>query len=181
MLEADMYQVELLVRLKIPDVTALTASNSLRRRMGYGQTLAELKRADYYLFEVEAASADGAVATVRNIAERTILFVNPNKHAFDVLLKGEQPESKTEAGTFDVAVLVRDVDGDKGPGLCNALAKMGYGDAVRSVQAQTMWAMKIHAKNAEAARKIAEEIAVTHNRKQGLLVNPHYQEYSIRA
>ena len=32
-----MQTVAILVRLKIPDVTALTASNALRRSMGYSQ------------------------------------------------------------------------------------------------------------------------------------------------
>ena len=42
-----MHQIELLVRLKIPDVTALTTINVLRRRMGYAEILDKLDRADY--------------------------------------------------------------------------------------------------------------------------------------
>jgi len=176
-----MYHVELLVRLKIPDVTALTASNSLRRRMGYAKVLTELKRADYYLFEIEAASDKAAVETVREIAEKTSLFVNPNKHAFEVHEQGKAPAAKGEPGVFEVSVLVRDVEGDKGPGLCEALGKLGYGGNVKAVQAQTMWEMRIRAEDAEAAKKVAEEIAVTHSRGQGLLVNPHYQQYSVNC
>ena len=64
-----MYQVELLVSLKIPDVTALTAANTLRRRMGYEGVLDRLERADYFLFEVEAATPDEACAVVRRTME----------------------------------------------------------------------------------------------------------------
>ncbi len=78
------YQVELAVRLKIPDVTALTAANAIRRRLGYAEALADLKRADHYVFDVEAASAEEAEALVRHIAQKTTLFVNPNKHVFAV-------------------------------------------------------------------------------------------------
>ncbi len=175
-----MYQVELLVRLKIPDVTALTASNSLRRRMGYAKVMTELKRADYYLFEIDAASAEAAVEIVREIAEKTSLFVNPNKHAFEVREQGKANEEQAEPGLFEISVLVRDVEGDKGPGLCEALGKLGY-EKVKAVQAQTMWILKIRADDAEAAKKVAEEIAVTTSRSKGLLVNPHYQQYTVNC
>ena len=43
-----MQEIELLVTLKIPDVTALTAANTLRRRLGFAERLVGLSRADYY-------------------------------------------------------------------------------------------------------------------------------------
>ena len=173
-----MYYVELLVRLKIPDVTALTASNSLRRRMGYAKVMTELKRADYYLLEIEAETAEDAELFVYEIAEQTSLFVNPNKHAFEVRVKGTPSDEKPEPGLFEVNVLVRDVEGDKGPGLRDTLVRLGY-VAVQSVQAQTMWILKIRADDVEAAKKGAEEIAVTTSRSKGLLGNPHYQQYTV--
>ena len=81
-----MVSVELLVTLKIPDVTALTAANAVRRRLGYADTLAEMHRADYYCIDVAGDDADTALGLVRQMAERTTLFVNPNKHAFHVRL-----------------------------------------------------------------------------------------------
>ena len=66
-----MQTVSILVRLKIPDVTALTAANALRRSMGYSQ-LRELKRADYYRLELAVDSPDEAVALAKELAEKTM-------------------------------------------------------------------------------------------------------------
>ena len=52
-----MITVELVVRLKIPDVTALTAANAIRRRLGYADRLLELQRADYYRLELDVPDA----------------------------------------------------------------------------------------------------------------------------
>ena len=174
-----MYKVELLVKLKIPDVTALTAANTLRRRLGYADILERLDRADYYLFEVEAESEEQACAIVREIAERTTLFVNPNKHSFQVHLQAERQEIPRTNDAYEVRCLVRELDYDAALDILGQLSHTQWGEKIRGLQTGTLWILHLRASTAEAAKKVAEEIAVTRSRGQGLLVNPHYQSCII--
>lgn len=170
------HQVELLVRLKIPDVTALTAANALRRRLGYAEKLVDLKRADHYLFTVEAPSAEEAEAFVRQLAQKTTLFVNPNKHVFETrAVTGEETVAERE-GTYEVRCLVRDADFDPGEGLRDALGKMGFGESIKGLQAGTLWTLRLKAATAQQALEMARDIAVTKSRNRGLFANPHYQQ-----
>ena len=50
-----MQTIELLVSLKIPDVTALTAGSAIRRRLGYEEALKELKRCSGTQFDPQLA------------------------------------------------------------------------------------------------------------------------------
>ncbi len=174
------YRVELLVKLKIPDVTALTAANALRRRLGYADVLEDLKRADYYLFDVEADSEQQALELVREIAEHTNLFVNPNKHSFEVAM-WEPPSEPAKVGEnlYRVRCMVRDADIDRGAALLEDLRKLGYGERVKALTAGTLWIMTIRAPDPQTARNIAEEITITRSRTRGLLANPHYQVCEI--
>ncbi len=79
-----MQTLELLVSLKIPDVTALTAASSIRRRLGYDEVLKELRRSDYYSLDLNTTDPQVANELAHELAEKTNLFVNPNKHSYEV-------------------------------------------------------------------------------------------------
>jgi phosphoribosylformylglycinamidine (FGAM) synthase PurS component len=175
-----MTEVELLVRLKIPDVTALTAANSLRRRMGYADQLAALRRADYYRLGLNADPPENAVALAKELAERTNLFVNPNKHVFEVRLPDET-HAVGRDGVYQVEVLVTDPNDGSAQGALAALrGRLGYGGKVTSLLRGVLWVLSLRACDLEHARRMAEDIAVTRRIDQGLLVNPHFQQFAIR-
>jgi len=176
-----MVSVELMVSLKIPDVTALTAANALRRRLGYADALKQLRRADYYRLDLAVDDADTALALGTELAERTNLFVNPNKHIYDLKVletRGEQIAS--EDGAYAVNVLVTDPADGSGEGMLAALqGRLGYGGRVQGLLKGVLWTMVLVAQDADQARQTAEQITVTRAQDQGLLMNPHYQEYEI--
>jgi len=174
-------EVELLVRLKIPDVTALTAANSLRRRMGYAEQLASLRRADYYRLGLNVESPDEAKALAVELAERTNLFVNPNKHLYEVRLPEEHGAGSTQGEAYEVEVLVTDPNDGSAQGVLSALrGRLGYGDQVASLLKGVLWVLSLRADDLAQARALAEEIAVTKRIDQGLLVNPHFQQCVVR-
>lgn len=176
-----MVEVELLVRLKIPDVTALTAANSLRRRMGYGDALVQLRRADYYRIGLNVGSAEEGRVLATELAEETNLFVNPNKHVYELREPGTASEESGGNGTHEVEVLVTDPRDGSAQGALTALhGRLGYGDRVSSLVKGVLWVLCLRADSREAAKTMAEEIALTKRIDQGLLVNPHFQECSIR-
>ena len=174
-----MRSVELLVTLKIPDVTALTVANALRRRMGYAETLKELRRADYYRLDMACETDDEALALARELAEKTNEFVNPNKHVFEVLLPSRGGETASD-GVYAAHVLVTDPTDGSAQGILSALqGRLGYGGKVQGVLKGTLWTLRLACESAEKAREIARDVAVTEARDKGLLMNPHFQECEV--
>jgi phosphoribosylformylglycinamidine (FGAM) synthase PurS component len=175
-----MYAIELLVTLKIPDVTALTAANSLRRRLGYAERLVSLQRADYYRLELEAESEAAALDLVRDLALRTNHFVNPNKHSFAVRPYDQRVSPPSRDGLFEVEVLTTDAEGDRSADLETALAgdRAAQGH-VKAVHTGVLWTLRLRADTPQEAVELARDIAVTRSRDQGLLANPHFQAVQI--
>lgn len=175
-----MPDIELLVTLKIPDVTALTAANSLRRRLGYAQRLVALQRADYYCLEVEAESDKAALALVTQLAQRTNYFVNPNKHTFMARVLEPRVNPPKRKGGYEVEVVVTDAEGDRSGDLEQALAGEPLAEGkVRAVHTGVLWVLTLKADTAQDALELAREITVTRARDQGLLANPHFQAVRI--
>ena len=177
-----MIAAELVVGLKIPDVTALTAANAIRRRLGYADTLAEFRRADYYCLDLDADDEAAALDLVRDMAERTNLFVNPNKHSFTVRTLDERGGGGDGDGTHTINVLVTDPADASPAGILGSLQGMSaYGEVVQGVRRGVLWTMKLVADSEQQAMKMAEDITVTRSQSQGLLMNPHFQEYEMWA
>ncbi len=176
-----MQTVELLVSLKIPDVTALTAASSIRRRLGYDEVLKELRRSDYYLLDLKTTDPQLANELVQELAEKTNLFVNPNKHSYEV--RSPQQHSGApiqQEGLWRVEVLVTPVEGAQAPEIEQALTqRLGYSGQVTAVRRGILWILLLAADSAEEAREITEQITVTTARDQGVLINPHYQAWEM--
>jgi phosphoribosylformylglycinamidine (FGAM) synthase PurS component len=175
-MEHFMQTVAILVRLKIPDVTALTAANALRRSMGYSQ-LKELKRADYYRLDLAVDTQEQALALAEELAEKTNLFVNPNKHVYELSTKrdeGAPAEGKA------AHVLVTDPNDGSAQGMLAALkGRLGYGDKVAGVTKGLLWTMVYDVADEAEAKRLASEMAETKSLEKGLLVNPHFQEFEV--
>jgi phosphoribosylformylglycinamidine (FGAM) synthase PurS component len=174
-----MHAIELLVTLKIPDVTTLTAAGALRRRMGYEDALKALSRADYYRLELEAPSNDKALELAAEIAEKTNLFVNPNKNVYELRSDARESTARSD-GSHVIQVLVTDpADGSARGALAALQGRLGYGDNVTGLWKGVLWTRELECESPERARDIAEDIAVTRAREKGLLMNPHFQECEV--
>lgn len=171
-----MQTVAVLVRLKIPDVTALTAANALRRSMGYSQ-LKELRRADYYRLQLAVDTAEEGLALARDLAEKTNLFVNPNKHVYELWTSREEP---APAAGQRAHVLVTDPNDGSAQGMLAALqGRLGYGEKVAGLTRGLLWTMLLDTADPAEARRLASEMAETKSLDKGLLVNPHFQEFEV--
>jgi len=175
-----MYEVELLVSLKIPDVTALTAANTIRRRLGYAERLPALRRADYYRLEVDAETEQAARDLVTDLAQRTNHFVNPNKHVFTVRMAQRRLTPPSTDGAFQVEVLITDAESDRASEIEQALANDRIAQGrVKAVHVGVLWTLTLRADSPQEALELARDIAITRARNQGLLANPHFQSVQI--
>jgi len=85
--------IELTVKLKIPDTTAITALSTLHN-MGFSK-INDLKRADYYKFTIE-----GDVEKFKERISKADIIVNANKHSFDFAAKDDE-SAKIKVSNFD--------------------------------------------------------------------------------
>lgn len=185
------YDLKLLVKLKIPDVTAVTAKNTLQRRMGYKDILRDLRREDYWKIKVEAKNEKEVRRLGVELAEKANIFVNPNKHTYRLEVGGQRSEDRRqkqdarrqrlgEDKLYPVRVLVSYLEDGTAHLICDTLQnRLRYGKRILEVQRGTIWTLIIRAENKRVARQIAQEITLTKDRKKGLLVNPHFQKYQI--
>lgn len=154
-------EAELLVGLKIPDATAITALHALER-MGY--KLKALERMDYYKFNFSGDFGSFS----RKIAGVDVL-VNANKHKAIVKRTDEKflRESLNE-----IFILVKDIG--KNIGLLGTLQnRLGLRE-ISDVEKGTLWRLVFPSEtNVNDAAKTAKEIA------EKLLANVNYQEFSV--
>jgi hypothetical protein len=162
--------LELFVTLRVVDRVALTARRTLTERLGYGDILADLKRRDYYRVAIAGDEA-AALEYLREIAETTTEFANPNKETFSIH-PVERPLS--EGDTYVALVYPREGLFDEA--LCRHLAlEMGF-DGVVAAGRGVAWTIEL-APGTDP--KYVEDILVARERSRGLLANPHADHYEI--
>lgn len=145
--------VEMIVSLKIPDATAITALQTLQR-IGFNK-IKDIKRADYYKFII-----NGDEEKFKDRISKVDILVNVNKHFFEFEIKKNA----------NIKILVKNIDGNDE--LLETLKnRLGFFN-ILNVEKSILWSLSIDADD-KVARKIAERAA------KGLLVNEHYQEYGI--
>jgi len=146
--------VEMIVSLKVPDNTAITALQTLQK-IGFNK-IKDVKRADYYKFLIE----DDEDKFKDKISTVDIL-VNIHKHLFAF-------EMQKDAS---IRILVRNIN-DDGSGILSTLKnRLGFKN-IKKVEKAVLWSLTIDA-DEKTARQIAEKAA------KELLVNENYQEYEI--
>jgi hypothetical protein len=163
-------EIEVLVALRVPDRVALTARRALTERLGYEGILTDLTRENYYRLAVTGTEAE-ANAYVEDMIKNTAVFANPNKEI------------------YTVAPLRRPLRSD---GRHTALVYPRRGFYDEAFLKQLVWGLK-YERVIAAARGIAwtltlapgvdeshvERILVTRSRAQGLLLNPHAEQYEL--
>ncbi len=168
--KAKRVELELFVTLRVVDRVALTARQTLTERLGYVDILADLRRRDYYRVAVAGEESE-ALGYLREIAENTTLFANPNKETFEAL-PVQRPLSRDES----YVALVYPREGLFDESLCRYLAfELGY-DRVVAAGRGVAWTIELAPGVDE---KYAEEILVARERSRGLLLNPHAESFEI--
>jgi hypothetical protein len=156
--------------LKVADPTALTAREALQRGLGLGRAVEEVHRSE--LFALRWAGSVDGVPLVRQLAAKTNLLVNPNKHFLEVRAGEERLEPRG-----NLWVMIWTV-GD-GEALAETLERRNllHGDTPRLRRA-LLWELQFSGEAGERRRR-AESITWLRSREEGLLANPELQEAHI--
>ena len=146
--------VEMVVGLKVPDNTAITALQTLQK-IRFNK-IKDVKREDYYKFLIE-----GDEEKLKQKICTVDILVNANKHSFDFSIKKDS----------SIKILVKNINDDGSGILATLKNRLGFKN-IKKVEKATLWSLNIDAEEKEA-RKIADKAA------KELLVNENYQEYKI--
>lgn len=154
-----MSRINLRVWLIIPDAEAATVKNTLIRRLGYGDILADVKKER--LFSIDVDSGD-PVELAKAFARE---LVNENKESHKVLID----ELRFEGAYVPVKVALHIEDGEAISTRDRLRNRLGFKN-VRAVEKATIWKLYLKGENQE---RVAKEIA------DGLLINPNKDSYEI--
>lgn len=156
-----MTRINLRVWLIIPDAEAATVKNTLVRRMGFGDVLADVRKER--LFSIEVDSGDPQELAKAFAKE----LVNENKESY----KASFDDLKFEGAYVPVKVELHIEDGEAISTRDRLRNRLGFKN-VKNVEKATIWKLYIKEGNQE---RVAKEIA------EGLLINPHKDSYEILA
>jgi phosphoribosylformylglycinamidine synthase subunit PurS len=154
-----MSTINLRVWLIIPDAEAATVKNTLIRRMGFGDILADVKKERLFSIEIDSGNPE---EMARAFAKE---LVNENKESYKVFFD----ELRFDGNYVPVKVGLHIEDGEAISTMYRLRNRLGFTN-VLGVKKATVWKLYIKGDNTEkAARDMAE----------GLLINPNKDSYEI--
>ena len=173
----------LLVRLKIPDLTALTALDAGRALLPEGHELTRLVREEVYLFEAAPGAEPSAFEpSIAHAVETSNFFVNPNKERYRLVRSGERGRTwDPPEGSW--GILARPRGDTRDAGLLDRLMREHPLQGLGAIRRARVWWLTTRA---SGGAKAGDDGAAAYatlgpvaDARHGLLVNPH-SEVSLR-
>jgi len=156
------------------DLVALSAFDTLVRKMGYKDVLCSLSREELWMLSFELSDTDAGNVT-RMLAEKTGVFINPNTHTHVIVLSNETLPHGSRQKREELCIGVWSVEDPQiEPVTIAVRERMGI-VSLKALKRLTLWWPRF----VTPTRDIALSMVPTLSRKQGLLANPHYQCWSI--
>ncbi len=164
----------LLVKHRVEDLIARTAEETIRRRLEGGERLERLDREEFWEFDFRAG--EGFEEKLRRFTAGAELFVNPNKHHYRISEEG------IFTGFTGRGWLLRvtgrdDIEGEVAK---HTLIRQYGCEELQDVRYGVLWVIRLKDdEGGEGDGELAERMAITRSREDGLLVNPHFQEWKM--
>lgn len=188
-------QCNLWVRLKVVDLVVQTAWMTLTEKLDLGGELVGLARYAFWRMELEGPDTGRMLAEVDRVIRMDSAFTNQNKHVYLLEIEGgpsagglalekDYPlmaEDGDTHGAYAVDCLVRELTTAREEGYRDRLNTRLESVQATGVVAGEVWRVLVRAKSERDAIERVEAMAVTRSRRQGLLLNPHYQRFEILA
>ena len=183
------------VRLKVIDLVVQTAWMTLTEKLDLGGALLGLARYSFWRMELEGQDTERTLAELDRVIRMDSAFTNQNKHVYLLEIEGgsyiggldlgkDYPlmaEDGDARGTYAVDCLIRELTTTREEGYRDRLnARLESVQAIEVVAGE-VWRVLVRAESERDAIEMVEAMTVTRSRRQGLLLNPHYQRFEILA
>lgn len=196
---------ELWVKLKVTDLVAETSWLTLTEKLDYGDVLFGIVRYSYWSMSAEGDSAEGIAGELDRALSMDSAFINQNKHRYSLKVSGAAGDlsrkgdlasesdfplrreygsdknnvPKAKMALYACDCLIREIGSKKDSGFEERLNGKLNGVGVSGMKAGEIWRVIVGAESEGQAGDILEKMTVTRSRREGLLLNPHYQQYEI--
>jgi hypothetical protein len=165
-----------LVSWKAINPEAVTALITLRDTMG--MPVSDISVGILYMANIADSVADG-VGYFKRMLEGTGILFNPNRDRHQIITAfGELNRQPATPGSLVRWVMVWEGDGEQGELLGKLRERYGFGELKR-ISLAKLWRLEIRAQSDSEADDLCHAIVETKNRTQGLLVNPHSQNWKM--
>jgi hypothetical protein len=185
--------VELWVRLKVIDLVAQTADITFTDKLDFADTLRGMAHYSYWSMEADGADVQSILGEIDRVVRLDSAFTNQNKHRYrlsaahgpavgDLPLDRDFPVKGAPSpggNLFAFDCLVREKRPDRENGYAERLNARLRGVAVAAMKYGEVWRLIVSAPSRDAALVDIEKMLVSRSRREGLLLNPHYQQYEI--
>ena len=197
-------RAKLWVKLKVTDLVAETAWLTLTEKLEFDNLLYGLAKYSCWFMKCEGESGEAIIDDLNRVISLDSTFTNQNKHKYSLLIEDETslneepkkeaalrmgsflPEKdfhlRAEAGSaklYACDCLVTEMESGKDKGYTDRLNDKLNGVAVSEMRAGLVWRLIVRAGNEDDAAEKVKKMAVTRSRREGLLLNPHYEEFEI--
>lgn len=189
-------RVELWVRLKVVDLVSQTAWMTLVEKLELGDDLRGLVHYSYWGMDAEGSDGMTILNEIDRVVRMDSAFTNQNKHLYrlivegggstgDLVLEKDFPmnvaakHQSERGGIFSFDCLVRELHSNREEGFKKRLNARLKAVSVSDLKAGEVWRVIIRGRNEDEAAKRIKEMIITRSRREGLLLNPHYQGFEI--
>ncbi len=166
-------------KLRARDPSAATVKEVLTHDMGWGGAISGVGREDLWEVDAYAKDKQAALVLAEELARKTWIFYNPNKHILSLKIKDDAAEKNLvrKSPPFSIPVKTRFMDDEKERSALRFLKETFKGaERIKKIKKFTMWHLELNSASLEEAGKTAGEIAVNKSILSGLLANPSSQE-----
>jgi hypothetical protein len=169
--------------LKTRDAVAETAYQTLTNNMKYSGIVTGLTRQDWWKVDLITDNDQNETESIiKELAEKTRVFVNFNKHSYRIIPNGTDAFSpdKTTDGQYVIHILIQNREDRAGKNALKTLqALYDKGKYVANTENGVLWTLILNADSEQQAHEYAEDIAKTQSRDRGLLANTSYQNIFV--
>lgn len=177
-----MIWIRLFVSLKVTDNIGRTALQTVRSRLGHPE-VSGLHRSEFWEWTFNRHDGDTARDQVDSLVARTALFANPTKHRWVTEShKAPVTDDKGYSSPFGghAGILVRDREDGQAESTFAALSRFVPASEIPSTLTRgTWWDLTFENPSAVSVADVANDLAVTTSRTQGIFCNPHYQNHTL--
>ena len=166
------------------DLVALSALDTLVRKMGYADWLLSLSREELWILSFDLDDGEAGEVT-EMLAKRTGIFVNPNTHIHTVVRAGELMPHGIQCGREGLGIAVwPQEDSQVRPVAVAVRERMGV-ESLKELRRLILWWPRfaqdggVGGTGGRHPSDLAESMVATRSRQEGLLANPHYQRWCI--